>query len=197
MKKVLAGLTLAVWSMGAQATGIELALSNKTANLALLINPYQFQMGGGSELALGAFINEGGDNLVHATLMARGYRQTNRSQYNLGAGIKLIGGDINIETDTGDDDESVGALGLGFQAGMLLNPSRMNPVEFTVEGFMAPKITSFSDAESFSEIGARLQVEVIPQARAYIGYRRMKFDTNDYNNVNLDQSVHLGIKLTF
>ncbi|MBX2838981.1 MAG: YfaZ family protein [Gammaproteobacteria bacterium] len=197
MRKVLLGFALAMLSMGAQATGLELALSNKTANLALLINPYQFKMGGGSELALGGFINEDGDNLAHATLMARGYRQTVRSQYNLGAGMKLVAGDLDVDTQGISDSESVGALALGFQMGVLLNPSRLNPVELTFEGFLAPKITSFADAESFSELGARLQVEVIPQAKAYVGYRRMKFDTNDYDNVNLDQSIHLGIKLTF
>jgi len=62
---------------------------------------------------------------------------------------------------------------------------------------MAPNITSFADAESFSEFNARFQVEIIPQALTYIGYRRMRFDTDDFNNVRLDRSVHLGIKLTF
>ncbi len=200
MKKLVAGACLLFGSFGAQASGFDVALSNETANLQLLLNPYQFYQGGGSELAVGGFFSEQGDKLAHATLMARGYQQSERSQYSLGAGVKLIAGDIAIPNDVslgGEDKESVGALALGFQGGLLLASSRQNPLELSFEGFFAPSITSFSDAEQFSEIGARLQIEVIPQAKAYVGYRRMRFDTNDYSQVRLDRSVHIGIKLTF
>ena len=126
MKKALAGLVLLLGPLGVNAGGVDLALSNETANLSLLLNPYQFYEGGGSELALGGFISEGGDSLLHATLMARGYRQSATSQYNLGAGIKAIAGDVEIGDDevvdsAGEaDDESVGAVALGFQAGLLI-----------------------------------------------------------------------------
>ncbi len=199
MKKVIAGVCLMIGSFGAEAGGLDFALSNETANLSLLLNPYQFYQGGGSELAIGAFISEQGDKLAHATLMARGYRQVDGQQYSVGAGMKAIGGDIAIpavgaEPET---DESVGAVALGFQVGVLLASSRHNPIELAFEGYLAPSITSFSDAERYAELGARIQIDVIPQARAYVGYRRMRFDTNDYDDVRLDRSVHIGIKLTF
>ena len=94
------------------------------------------------------------------------------------------------------ESESVGALALGFQAGMVI-PSSYNPVELSFEGFYAPSITSFSDAERFGELTARLQVEVMPRARAYVGYRRMLFDTNDADNVRLDRNVHFGLSISF
>jgi len=201
MKKALAGLALLLGPLGVNAGGLDLALSNDTANLSLLLNPYQFYEGGGSELALGGFISESGDSLLHATLMARGYRQSAKSQYNLGAGIKAIVGDVEISEgelgNTEADDESVGAVALGFQAGLLIASSRYNPIELSFEGFYAPSITSFSDAERYSEFSARLQIEVIPQARAYVGYRRMRFNTNDYNNIRLDRSIHIGLKITY
>jgi len=199
MKKVLAGVCMMLGSLGAEAGGLDFALSNETANLTLLLNPHQFYQGGGSELSVGGFISEQGDKLAHATLMARGYRQADGKQYSLGAGMKAIAGDISIPAIAArpEAEESVGAVALGFQVGMLLASSRHNPLELAFEGFLAPSITSFSDAERYAEIGARIQIDVIPQARAYIGYRRMRFDTNDFNNVRLDRSVHLGIKLTF
>ena len=200
MKKVLAGLCLLFGSFGVNASGLDFALSNETANFSLLLNPpYQFSDGGGSELAVGGFISEQGDKLAHASLMARGYRQSNGTQYSLGAGMKAIVGDIAIPAVgvTSDTEESVGAVAIGFQFGMLLASSQHNPIELSFEGFLAPSITRFSDAERYVEVGARLQIDVIPQARAYVGYRRMRFDTNDYDNVRLDRSVHLGIKLTF
>ena len=200
MNKALAGLVLLAAAPTAKATGVDLALGNDAANLAVLFNPYQFYAGGGSELALGAFTSEAGDRLAHATLLARGYRQSGNSLYNLGAGIKAVYGELEIDESLvvdGEDSEKVGALALGVQAGVLLSSSRSTPVEFIGEAFMAPSIASFTDAERFVELAARLQVEVIPQARVYLGYRRLSFDTNDYESLNIDSGFHVGLKVTF
>ncbi len=205
MNKVLAGLVLLVSSTTAAAGGLDLALSNDTANLSILLNHDPFYtdrnrvQGGGAEVAVGGFISEAGDNIVHATLLARGIRQSVSSQYQISAGMKLIGGEIEAGEDrmNAEDSESVGALALGFQAGLLLQPSVYNPVELSFEGFYAPSITSFSDAERYGEVTARLQVEIMPRARAYIGYRRMRFDTNDYENISLDRNAHFGLSISF
>ncbi len=200
MKRAFASLCMMLCTATANAGGVDLALSNNTAHLSMLLNPHAFYQGGGSEAAFGGFISEGGDKLLHTTLIARGYRQSATSQYSLGAGVKAMYGDVTIpaEANNGAEaEENVGALALGFQAGMLISSSRHNPIEALVEGFIAPSITSFSDAERFVEFNARLQVEIIPQAQAYVGYRRMRFDTRNFDNVQLDRSVHLGIKLTF
>jgi len=200
MKKVLAGACLLFGTFGANAGGLDLALSDETANLSLLLNPaHRFNQGNGSELAIGGFISEQGDKLAHMTLMARGQQENNGTHYSVGAGMKAVAGDVAIPPIGAEleAEESVGAVALGFQFGVLLISSRNNPVELNVEAFLAPSITSWADAERYTEMSARLQVEVIPQAQAYIGYRRIRFDTNDYDDVNLDRSVHLGIKLTF
>ncbi len=204
MNKVLAGLVLLAGSTQAFAGGLDLALSNDTANLSITLNQDPFLTenspynDGGAELAVGGFISEAGDNILHATILARGVRTSLTSQYQVSAGMKLIGGEIEVGTAVADvtESESVGALALGFQAGMVI-PSSYNPVELSFEGFYAPSITSFSDAERFGELTARLQVEVMPRARAYVGYRRMLFDTNDADNVRLDRNVHFGLSISF
>ncbi len=207
MNKVLTGLILLVSSASASAGGLDLALSNDTAYLSVLLNRdplYSTQNltnNGGAEISVGAFTNEVGDNILHATLMARGIRQSVASQYQFSAGLKLIGGEVE-GADTEDradseDSETVGALAIGFQAGLLLQPSFYNPVELTFEGFYSPSIASFSDAERFFEVTARLQVEIMPRARAYIGYRRMEFDTNDFSEISLDRNAHVGISISF
>lgn len=200
MRKVLVGISLLFGSIGANAGGLDVALSNETANVAFLLNPpYQFSQGGGSELTIGGFVSEQGDRLGYATLMARGYRHANATSYSLGAGMKAVGGDIAIPelAVSPETEEAVGALALGFQFGVLLASSQSNPIELAAEAFHAPSITSFSDAERYTEFNARLQIDVIPQARAYVGYRSIRFDTNDFNDVRLDRSVHIGLKLTF
>ena len=204
MNKVLAGLVLLVGSTQAFAAGLDLALSNDTANISFTLSQDPFLVensryrDGGAELALGGFISESGNSLLHATFMARGLRQTMGSRYQVSAGMKLIGGEIEVDTPQVGvtESESVGALALGFQAGLVI-PSNYNPVELSLEGFFAPKITSFSDAERFGELTARLQVEIMPRARAYIGYRRLMFDTNDADNVRLDENAHFGLSISF
>lgn len=186
-------------SLGVEAAGLDIALSNETANLQILLNPHDFSLGGGSELSVGAFVSEQGDKLAHATLMARGIRQTSKTQYSLGAGMKGIFGDVAIPAIGAavESDESVGAVALGFQFGVLLASSKHNPIEMAIEGFLAPSITSFSDAERYRELGAKLQIEIIPQARAYVGYRQIRIETNDFSDVRVDRSMHIGIKLSF
>ena len=204
MNKLLAGVVLLVGSTQALAGGLDIALSNDTANIAYTFNGdplsrhNRADIKGGTELSVGGFINESGDNVLHATLMARGIQQYVLSQYNISAGIKLIGGEIEVETPIEGmmEAETVGALALGFQAGLVM-PSRYNPVELSFSGFYAPSITSFSDAERFGELTARLQVEVTTKARAYIGYRRLLFDTNDAENVRLDHNAHFGLSISF
>ncbi|MFK7994903.1 MAG: YfaZ family outer membrane protein [Granulosicoccus sp.] len=206
MKKLFAAMILLVAPLGVSAAGLDLSLSNETANLTYLFNndPLNRERrptrDGGSELAMGIFFNEAGDNLIHTTLLARGYRQSVTSQYQISAGMRLVGGDIGINDDQvrpDNNDESVGALALGFQAGLLLQSGTYNPVDITFEGFYAPSITSFSDAERYGEVAVRLQVEVMTRARAYIGYRRIRFDTNDYDNVTLDRGAHFGLSISF
>lgn len=209
-RKALAGLALLLGSgalsPAATARAIDFALSDETASFAVILNPRPFYtadgyVGGGSELAIGAFISEADDRLAQVSLMARGASPTEQTRYNLAAGLKVIGGEIAIDAEraiVGDEDsETVGAVALGFQTELLLSPSRRNPLELGFDVFFAPSIASFSDAEEFSEISARLQIEIIPQARAYVGYRRMSFDTNDYDKVRLDRSLHVGLRIDY
>jgi len=188
-------------SAGAQATGVDISVSNTTFQGSLLLNPLAFRQGGGSEVGIGGFYGEeAGDKLAHVTLIARGYRQSPTSQYSLGAGIKGIYGDVNVSADLNngvESGESVGAVAMGFQAGMLISSSRHNPIEGVAEFFIAPSVTSFSDAEQYLELSARVQIEIIPQVQTYLGYRRIRFDTRDFNNVQVDRSWHFGIRYSY
>lgn len=205
MNKVLAGLILLVGTAHVSAGGLDLALSNQTANLAFVMNtdPFYSDQGqmrdGGAEMAFGAFVNEAGDEILHAMVLARGVRQSLASQYQLSVGMKLVGGEINVgnELSGNADTKTVGSLALGFQAGLLIRPSEYNPVELTIEGFYAPSISSFADATRYGEVSARLQVEIMARARAYIGYRRMRFNTKNFENVTLDRSAHFGLSISF
>lgn len=206
MKKLVAAAILLVAPVSVWAGSIDLSLSDETANLVYQFNTDPLNRenltsgNGGSELSVGIFFNEAGDNVAHGTLLARGYRQTASSLYQISAGMRLVGGEIVIvdeQSPAHEESETIGALALGFQAGMLLKSGNYNPVDLTFEGFYAPSITSFGEAERYGELGVKLQVEVMPRARAYIGYRRIRFDTADVEKLTLDRSAHIGINISF
>ncbi len=171
------------------SAGLDLALSDESANLQLLINPYGLASGN-SEIAIGGLINDVDDVLFFASIMARGPRQSNNAFYALGAGMKIYGGNLDI-------DQSVGALAIGARIGILVVPHRVNPVDFVIEGFFAPSITSASDTEKLWEVSGKFQLEIVPAARVYLGYRLVKMDTKEYGKVELDDNIHLGINISF
>ncbi|MCB1756669.1 MAG: hypothetical protein KDJ38_14195, partial [Gammaproteobacteria bacterium] len=168
MKKTLAALVLLFCSSTSFAAGLDLALSNESANLALLFNPPGASVNN-SQISVGALFNDLDDLVFYGSIMALGPGKYEENYYSLGAGVKLYGGDLDI-------DQSVGALAIGARAGFYILPHPVNPVDVVVEGFFAPGITSASDTEKLWEFAGRLQVEIVRSARAYVGYRLMKID---------------------
>lgn len=197
MKKLLVFLGCLIGSVNSWAAGgLDLALSSEAASLYVLFHPGGHPRAGGTtEISLGAVTNELGDNVYNGTFFARGVGYSSRGQYNIGAGVRLVGGEL--DNDNIAEDKSVSALALGFQAAILLVPSAYNPVDLIVEGFYAPSISSFDDAEEYTEASARLQIDIVPQARAFIGYRRMAFEIENAINMTIDKSAHIGLSIRF
>lgn len=208
MKKLMAFAILLLAPVASVSAGaLDLSLGDDSANIVYLfsedpLNRKRRAQDGGSELALGVFFNEPGTSLVHTTLLARGYRGNAQSRYQLSAGVRIVGGDINVDEELGienSEEESVMALALGFQTGLLVRSAgrNYNPMDITFEGFYAPSISSFSDAENYFEAALRLQIEIMTRARAYIGFRRISFETVNHDELLLDDNTHIGLSISF
>jgi len=169
MKRILIAALLLLVPVFSWARGLDLALSDETAYLNYYFNYDPLYQGSPGERDGGSVVS---------------------------AGVFSVDLDDRFP-DASLGNETVGALALGFQAGLLLRPAPYNPVDLSFEGFYSPSITSFADAEGFGEISARLQVEITTRARAFIGYRRMRFDIGDIDNVAVDRSAHIGLSITF
>lgn len=189
MKKFIVALVLLFCSSTSFAAGLDLALSNESANLALLFNPPGASVNN-SQVTVGALFNDLDDLVFYGSIMALGSGQQDENYYSLGAGLKLYGGDLDI-------DQSVGALAIGARAGFYILRNPVNPVDVQIEGFFAPGITSGADTESLMEFSSRLQVEIVRSARAYVGYRLLKIDTKDFGKVEVDDNIHIGISIDF
>ena len=189
------------------AFGFDLAFSDESANLEALTPVRRFtrgRQGGQLEsnglLSMGVFYNELDDVIGHAKLVAVGNQTVTRVPYQLEFGAKAYFGKVK------QDKTDVGALAIGG-AIKIQNPfsrrraqgtvGAYNPVDLKIEGFFTPGITTFGDTDSLLEINARLSLEIVPAARAFIGYRLLEVENDSHVTLELDDNVQLGFRLLF
>ena len=86
------------------------------------------------------------------------------------------------------------ALALGARLAYII-PSNIAPTAFVAEGFFAPTVTTFGDAERLFELDSRLEIEITPTALGFVGYRLVTTRmTEASDDVEVDDSVHVGIR---
>lgn len=179
---------LMLFSCGAaHGAGIDISLSDETAHLQYLTQSGSLGYGG-ADVGFGVFFTEQDDfvgtgNLLVTSNPSRG----NNIQFGIGA--KGYGGKID------GIDKSVGAIGIGGLVRYII-PAQ-TPMGVAVEGYAAPAITSFGDTEELGEFMARFELEVMPSTRGYVGYRLLEPQVENSGEVELDDSLHVGIRLTF
>lgn len=191
VKKALFGAVFSGLAASAQvqAIGLDFSFSDQTANLESFA-PFNRLMETGGQASLGIFYNDLDDVVAHGKLVAVGTQTEARIPYQLTFGGKIYLGKLD------EYDVDIGALGIGGAISMQF-PSSYNPIDLTVEGFFTPGITTFGDTETLIEVGARLSVEIVPQAKAFLGYRLLEIDDDSNRSLELDDNLHLGIRLQF
>ena len=176
-------------SNNANAAGLDLALSNESVNVEVF-TPLNNFIEQGAQLSAGLFYNDLDDAIGHVKLVAVGTQTNTRLPYRLSVGAKGFVGEVK------EADVDAGAIAIGGSI-EIQYAGGYNPIDLTFEGFFTPGITTFGDTESIIEISARLSVEIVPQAKAFIGYRN--FELEDTSNITweLDDNIHFGIRLQF
>ena len=198
MRKLLPVIVLGLlFSTGTQASGFDLSFSNESLNLEYLAPVRKFTRGnsGGQLestglLSLGVFYNELDDIVGQAKLIAVGRQTNTRIPYQLEFGVKGFAGQVE------QNETDVGALAVGGGI-RIQSPARFNPIDFKVEGFFTPGITTFGDTDSLLEIAARVSLEIVPAAKAFVGYRLLEVEDEMANTLELDDNIHIGIRLQF
>ena len=187
-----------------RALGFDLAFSDESANLEVLSPIRRFTRGkAGGTLeskgltSLGFFYNELDDFVGHLKLVAVGNQAVTRIPYQLEFGVKGYIGRVK------QDDTDVGALAIGgaikIQNPFSRRPNRAvnNPIDLKIEGFFTPGITTFGDTDSLLEIAARLSIEIVPAAKAFIGYRLLEVENDSAATLELDDNIHFGFRAQF
>lgn len=126
------------------------------------------------------------DTMYHVGLNVSGENWSEKGTFDISLGGRFI--------YTSPDNVDLGALAFGGQV-------RFSPIHRVGIGahiYYAPGITSFMDADRYSETGVRVDYQVLPQAFVYLGYRNIEVDIEDgANDVELDEGTHIGFKLLF
>ena len=121
----------------------------------------------------------------------------------VGAGVKGTPGNIpGLETGVqitinGSDtnDEEMLAIGVGLQIDYA--PPVLQGFGMMAGVHYAPKVFSFFDSERYLETGAGIYFAFMPHANLTLSYQNILIDFEDNNNVRVDDSLRIGVKLEF
>ncbi len=171
----------------AQAAEFELALSKDTAAIDILADSAALGSGG-AELSVGALYNDADDLIGHIGLLVRGV-PAGEQPFSFGLGGRIYFAALDTP------DASVGALALGAGARYLI-PGNI-PMAVGGDIYFAPGITTFSDGDDLLDLKIRFEADVLPNATAFIGYRNIVAGLENGPNYDIDENVHLGIRILF
>lgn len=169
------------------AAGLDISLGDESAEFDYLIDSGSLGYGG-ADIGFGFFYNENDDVLFNAGLMVVGNLGA-RKDIALGVGAKAY----YAKLEHYNEDPAAVAIGGQFR---YIIPSR-TPVGFILELYMAPGITAFGETEKFQEFNARVELEILPSTRGYIGYREIEVEMEGTQEIELDDSFHVGVRLQF
>jgi len=187
-KQILATVLLAS-SFTVGAAGIDVGLSNTSARFAYLTESGALGYAG-ADVSYSFFYNEDGDNMLGARILVVGNAVGAQRAFQYGFGMQANLGQLKVEKT------HVSAIGIGGTLRYLF-PSQ-NPIGLTLEAFTSPLITSFSGTTKISNADIRLDLEVIPNTRGYVGYRVMEIKHDKFvTKQNIEDAVVFGVRFSF
>ncbi|MCW8829818.1 MAG: YfaZ family protein [Gammaproteobacteria bacterium] len=151
---------------------------------------YSMEMNDGLSANFGFLLNDDDkqldDTMLHAGLLVSGENWSEKGTFDISLGGRVI--------YAAPDNVDLAALALGGE----LRFSPVHRLGIGGSAYYAPGITAFMDAEAYSEFGIKVDYQVLPQAFVYVGYRSIEVDIeNGPDNVELDEGVHVGVKMLF
>ena len=176
---VVGAATAQTFDMNLSDTSAQFKFSNRIGNPGA----------GRSELGFGFLYNDDNNYLAEASLLIIDVAGTKTPGLEVGVGPKLY---VAKHKDTGGNAV---AVGIGGQLRYKL-PS-LSRINFTVAGYYAPSIVSFSDANDMYELGAQAGYEILPTANVYLGYRHIEVNFDPIGSHSIDETWMVGMKFSF
>ena len=188
MYRLILIVLLSIVSSNLHARSIDINLSDNAAQFkySTLVGATNY---GRTEMEAGFLFNEDDNILGELSLLVIDEAGSKTPGLELGVGPKLWFGDSD------KPDVQISGIGLGGQ----LRYKNMNVprVVYGASLFFAPSIVSFMDAEQILEYDVRVEYELLPTANVYLGYRNIEADVKNRKDVEIDESVIIGLRFKF
>lgn len=123
--------------------------------------------------------------VVHAGLQVAGMNWSKQGNFHISLGGRAV------LVDVGSFDGGHVAFGGSVRF------SPMPRVGFGGSLYYAPNITSFLDADEYTEWGLFADYQVLTQAHVYLGYRHVEVGAEKGGSAELDDHVHIGMRMNF
>jgi hypothetical protein len=183
--------TLAAFSTSALADTVDINLRDTSAQFQYISSLGRDPLGNTKFHAGVLYVNRN-NMLGDFGLVVQDELGDNAPGFSVGIGIKGV---LAKVTGGGTIVSSTSALALG---GLVrYSPPATQRLGLVGEVYLSPNIVTFGDANRYIESNIRAEYEVIPQAVAYVGYRRIEFGINNRPNEILDEGVNLGVRISF
>lgn len=181
-------LVALICSPMAYADGLDFRISSETAELTFLSEASTFGYGG-ADIGIGIFIDEGDDLMLSGSILVSGSSAGDVRALHFGVGVKAYLGSTDVSNETG------AAFAIGAR-GRYVFPGQ-TPLAILLEAFVAPAVTSLIDFKGVTELRLGVELEVSPSARAYVGYHSLEVDTEMTQNLEMDKSIHIGVRFSY
>ena len=140
--------------------------------------------------SLGVFAGEDEDYAASARLMRFG-EPRGESPFGFGVGLGLFGALIEDTEDELGAITLTGAADFAFDEWFVLD----YPLRLGVEVSFAPDEATFADGQRVVDALGRLELDLSPWATLFGGYRYLELDFEDEEDLELDRSFQVGLRL--
>ncbi|MFT5226734.1 MAG: hypothetical protein ACI8XX_002499 [Polaribacter sp.] len=172
----------------AQANDLEIGLSSETGQLTVRSDSGIIGWGG-ADLAFSLLYNDKNDIVGQISLL-QSRQASEGAPLTFGVGVRGYVGRLDSL------DNNVLAFGIGGEIRYTI-PGVM-PMAIYLQGHYAPKITSFSDTESMTDLLLRYQIEILPQTVAFAGIRQLEVVSQSAKIYDVDDNrLHFGVRFTY
>ncbi len=143
--------------------------------------------GGRDHFGLGLVVSEEDDLLVEGRLMR--FADPVPAPVRLGVGLELFGAFL--------DEADAEAYGLGLVGSAAYELTVAYPCRVELSLAYAPDQLVLDDGEELVDLRLSFEVDVSARAAAFVGYRTLEVELEDDPDVDLDDALHVGLRLGF
>jgi hypothetical protein len=140
------------------------------------------------DLSAAVFFNRDSDLMANGGLVISG-QPPGQLPFSVAAGAKVYA----FHLDNADENVLAGALGGRISYTIPANI----PFVASAETFYAPAITTTGVADDMLDFALRFEVEFLPRTSGFIGYRWLNVGLGRRDDAELDNNIHIGLRLNF